>query len=25
EMNDRPRKRLEFAKPAEVIEQVLLQ
>ncbi|MET4639476.1 IS30 family transposase [Mycetocola sp. 2940] len=24
-MNDRPRKRLEFAKPAEVIEQVLLQ
>jgi IS30 family transposase len=25
EMNDRPRKRLQFAKPAEVIEQVLLQ
>lgn len=24
EMNDRPRKRLEFAKPAEVIEKVLL-
>lgn len=24
EMNDRPRKRLEFAKPAEVIEQILL-
>jgi IS30 family transposase len=25
EMNDRPRKRLQYAKPAEVIEQVLLQ